>query len=57
MAVTRLKRKARKNKIRAAQRKTIMKRLLATPVIKNVATKPLKDELALNKESKATAPA
>ena len=39
MAVTRLKRKVRKNKTRAAQRKAVMKHLLATPVIKNVDTK------------------
>ena len=36
MAVTRLKRKVRKNKTRAAQRKAVMKHLLATPVIRNV---------------------
>ena len=36
MAVTRLQRKVRKNKTRVAQRKATMKRLLATPVIKNV---------------------
>ena len=36
MAITRLKRKVRKNKMRAAQRKATMKHLLATPVIKNV---------------------
>jgi len=42
MAVTRLKRKVRKNKTRAAQRKEVMKRLLATPIIKNVDMKRLK---------------
>jgi hypothetical protein len=36
MAVTRLKRKVRKNRTKATQRKATMKRLLATPVIKNV---------------------
>ena len=36
MAVTRLHRKVRKNKIRSAQRKATIKRLLATPVIKRI---------------------
>lgn len=36
MAVTRIKRKVRRNRVKAAQRKATMKRLLATPVIKNV---------------------
>ena len=35
MAVTRLQRKGKKNKTRAAQRKNTIKRLTATPVIKN----------------------
>ena len=39
MAVTRLQRKARKNKLRSAQRKATMKRLLAMPVIKNIEAK------------------
>ncbi len=37
MAVTRLQRKVRKNRVRAAQRKATIKRLLATPVIRKVA--------------------
>ena len=39
MAVTRLQRKARKNKLRSTQRKATMKRLLAMPVIKNIDAK------------------
>ncbi len=38
MAVTRLKRKAKRNKIRAKQRKIRLKNLLATPVVKNITT-------------------
>lgn len=44
MAVTRLQRKERKNRVRSAQRKATMKRLLAMPVIKNVASKEAKDK-------------
>lgn len=36
MAVTRLKRKAKKNKMKAKQRKFDLKKLLAKPVLKNV---------------------
>ena len=36
MAVTRLKRKAKRNKIRAKQRKFDLKKLTTTPVIKKV---------------------
>lgn len=57
MAVTRLKRKVRKNRTRATQRKATMKRLLATPVIKNVEVEQLEEGLALKKETKAAAPA
>lgn len=46
MAVTRLQRKVRKNKVKAAQRKARMKHLLATPVIKNVTLAELAPELA-----------
>ena len=42
MAVTRLKRKVRKNKTKASQRKATIKRLLATPVITNVDVAQLK---------------
>lgn len=38
MAVTRLKRKAKRNKTKAKQRKVRLKNILATPVIKNIAT-------------------
>jgi hypothetical protein len=43
MAVTRLKRKERRNKTKAATRKSTIKRLLATPVIKNVDIEKLKE--------------
>ena len=52
MAVTRLQRKVRKNRTRAAQRKTTMKRLLTTPVIKNVDVEKLKGVQASKKEVK-----
>lgn len=42
MAVTRLQRKERKNKLKSAQRKATMKRLLAMPVIKNIDVKEAK---------------
>lgn len=42
MAVTRLQRKERKNKIRSTQRKATVKRLLTMPVIKNVDIEELK---------------
>lgn len=42
MAVTRLKRKDRKNKARANNRQRIIKQLLTTPVIKNVDVEALK---------------
>jgi hypothetical protein len=50
MAVTRLKRKVRKNRTKATQRKATMKRLLATPVIKNVDIEQLKAGLTPKKE-------
>lgn len=53
MAVTRLQRKVRKNRTRAAQRKTTMKRLLATPVIKHVDIEKLKKDQASKKEPQA----
>ena len=57
MAVTRLKRKVRKNRTQAAQRKATMKRLLATPVIKNVDMERVEAELALKPSSPKIAPA
>lgn len=42
MAITRLKRKVRKNKTRAAQKKAVLKRLLATPVVKRMDEASLK---------------
>ncbi len=49
MAVTRLERKLRKNRTKAVQRKASIKRLLATPVIKNVDIEKLKEEFSANK--------
>jgi len=57
MAVTRLKRKIRKNRTKATQRKATMKRLLAIPVIKNVAIEQLEERLALQQESQEAASA
>ena len=42
MAVTRLKRKDRKNKARANNKQIVIKQLLRTPVIKNVDVEELK---------------
>ena len=42
MAVTRLKRKDRKNKARANNKQAVIKQLLRTPVIKNVDVEELK---------------
>ena len=42
MAITRLKRKDRKNKARANNKQTVIKQLLKTPVIKNVDAEELK---------------
>ncbi len=39
MAVTRLKRKALKNKLKAKQRNFLLKHLLSKPVIKNITEK------------------
>lgn len=46
MAVTRLKRKDRKNKARANNKQRIIKQRLATPVIKNVDVEALKAQFA-----------
>lgn len=50
MAVTKLKRKVRKNRTKAAQRKGNMKRLLATPVIRNVNAAQLSTEATPNNQ-------
>ncbi|MFC5270386.1 hypothetical protein [Adhaeribacter terreus] len=42
MAITRLKRKDRKNKARANNKQTVIKQLLRVPVIKNVDPEELK---------------
>lgn len=49
MAVTRLKRKHRKNIARANNKQRVIKQLLSTPVIKNVDVEELKAQFA-NKE-------
>ncbi|WP_017731632.1 hypothetical protein [Nafulsella turpanensis] len=46
MAVTRLKRKGRRNKTNSLKRTTAIKRLTATPVIKNVDVESLKEGFA-----------
>ena len=46
MAVTRLKRKDRKNKARANNKQRVIKQLLATPVIKNVDVEALKAQFS-----------
>ena len=53
MAVTRLKRKAKRNKTRAAVRQATMKNLNAKPVIKSVDVDAIKAEFA----GKSAAPA
>ncbi len=53
MAVTRLKRKAKRNKTRAAVRQANMKNLNAKPVIKSVDVEAIKAEFA----GKSAAPA
>ncbi len=46
MAITRLKRKDRKNKARANNKQRVIKQLLTTPVIKNVDVEALKAQFA-----------
>ena len=53
MAVTRLQRKVRKNRTRAAQRKAAMKRWLGTPVIRNVDKEKIKKREAPQKKRTA----
>ena len=48
MAVTRLKRKDRKNKARQNNKTRIIKQLLSTPVIKNVDIEELKARFSTN---------
>ena len=54
MAITRLKRKDRKNKARANNKQTVIKQLLRTPVIKNVDIDALKAQFGTSATSKAT---
>jgi hypothetical protein len=51
MAVTRLERKGRRNKLVAKQRKSTIKGLTAKPVIKNIDIEEIKAEFAANAES------
>ena len=53
MAVTRLKRKHRKNIARANNKQRVIKQLLATPVIKNVDVEELKAQFKSNPETGA----
>jgi hypothetical protein len=60
MAVTRLKRKHRKNIARANNKQRVIKQLLSTPVIKNVDVEELKAQFTQNAAPaapKAEAPA
>ncbi|PSR52899.1 hypothetical protein AHMF7605_04840 [Adhaeribacter arboris] len=57
MAVTRLKRKDRKNKARANNKQRIIKQLLATPVIKNVDVEALKAQFSVSTPATTTATA
>lgn len=54
MAVTRLKRKDRKNKARANNKQRVIKQLLATPVIKNVDVEALKAQFSVNAPATGT---
>ena len=56
MAVTRLKRKDRKNKARANNRQRVIKQLLTTPVIKNVDVEALKAQFTTAAPATTTAP-
>lgn len=55
MAVTRLVRKAKKNRTVSKRRVAAIKRLTATPVIKNVDIEQIKEEFAKNKKAEPTA--
>ena len=54
MAITRLKRKDRKNKARANNKQTVIKQLLKTPVIKNVDIDALKAQFGTSTTTKVT---
>jgi ribosomal protein L12E/L44/L45/RPP1/RPP2 len=56
MAVTRLKRKHRKNIARANNKQRVIKQLLSTPVIKNVDVEELKAQFAQKAAPAAAAP-
>ena len=55
MAVTRLKRKHRKNIARANNKQRVIKQLLATPVIKNVDVEELKAQFGKNTDTNTAA--
>lgn len=55
MAVTRLQRKTKRNKIKAKQRIASLKRLLATPVIKNVDIEEIKASFKTKEKAPAKA--
>lgn len=54
MAVTRLQRKVKKNRIKAKQRKAHIKQLLSKPVIKNIDINAIKAAFMHKKEEKTT---
>lgn len=57
MAVTRLKRKGRRNKLTASKRLSSIKLLTATPVIKNVDVEELKKGFSQDSDAKPAAKA
>lgn len=57
MAVTRLKRKGRRNKLTASKRLSSIKLLTATPVIKNVDVEELKKGFSQTSDAKPAAKA
>lgn len=53
MAVTRLQRKVKKNRMNATKAQNRIKQLLRKPVIKNIDIEAIKDSFAKKEESKA----
>lgn len=57
MAITRLQRKTKRNKVKAAQRQAQIKRLLSIPVIKHVDITKIKTAFLHKKEKQAASSA
>jgi hypothetical protein len=57
MAVTRLQRKAKRNKLKAAQRQAQIKQLLSKPVIKNIDIDKIKTAFLHKNKEKTTSSA